>query len=108
MEVQLMINATPYWCFESSPQYQILYPSSVVVSPKSVQLTSTKPRMSHRKRFTSPVSSCTFQAYFAGIQCLIYLGSLLPLVAEGIPLNFLGCLFIGISRLPKKSVNYCV
>ena len=35
MEVQLMIlrknsfrtnNATPYWCFESSPQYQILFP----------------------------------------------------------------------------------
>ena len=49
MGVQLIIlpttsfrtmNATPYWCFESSPQYQVTFPSSVVVSPNPVNLTS--------------------------------------------------------------------
>ena len=56
MAVQLMtqpldsfrtMSATPYWCFESSPQYQILCPSSVVVSPKPAHVTSTRSRMSH-------------------------------------------------------------
>ena len=54
MGLQLMIlpttsfctmNATPYRCFESSPQYQILCPSSVVVSPNPVHLTFARPTM---------------------------------------------------------------
>ena len=69
MRVQLMIlpatsfrtmHATPHRCFESSPQYQILRLSSVVVSPKPVHLTSATSRMSHRWHFNSWVSSCIF------------------------------------------------
>ena len=41
------MNATPCWCFESSQQYQILCPSSVVVSPKPVHLTSARPMIFH-------------------------------------------------------------
>ena len=55
-EVQLMIlpttsfhimNVTSYWCFKSSLQYQILCPSSMVVSPNAAHLTLARPRMSH-------------------------------------------------------------
>ena len=35
-----IMNVIPYWCFKSSPQYQILCPSSMVVSPKPVHLTT--------------------------------------------------------------------
>ena len=60
-----MMNSTPYWCFQSPPQYQILCPSSVVVFPNPVQVTSARPRMpramrSHQYRFNTRVSFCTF------------------------------------------------
>ena len=42
-------SAVPVWC-----------PLSVVVSPKPAHLTSARHRMSHRLRFNSWVSSCTF------------------------------------------------
>ena len=54
------MNATTYWCFESSLQYQILCPSSVVVSPNSVYLISARPRMSYQQCFNSWMNSCTF------------------------------------------------
>ena len=69
MGVQLMIlpttsfltmNVTPYRCFKSSPQYQILCPLSVVVSSNCIHLTSARPRMSSWQCFNSWVSYCTF------------------------------------------------
>ena len=53
------MNATTYWCFESSLQYQILCSSSVVISPKPVHLISVRPRMFHEQHLNSWASSCT-------------------------------------------------
>ena len=41
-------NATTFLCLGSSPLYHSLCPSSVVVSPKPVHLTSASPRISHQ------------------------------------------------------------
>ena len=40
-------NATSCWCLDSSPLCHGLCPSSVVVSPESVHLTSASPRIPH-------------------------------------------------------------
>ena len=68
--VQLMIlatasfhtmNAFQYWSLKSSLQERsCVPPSSVVVSPNPVHLTSARPRMSHHQCFNLRVSFCTF------------------------------------------------
>ena len=62
-EVQLMtLSATSsHTGVLTSLQCQILCPSSVVVSPSPVHLTSASPRMFHRSCFSSLVIPCTFQ-----------------------------------------------
>ena len=88
----LTMNATPFRCCFSSPENHILCPSSVVVSPKPVHLTSHSPMISHRYLSSSQVSSCNLPGAYRvrtfhvpiDIPCV---GSLMVFVAPVVDLS---------------------